>query len=152
MGTTEDVFQSVGGRPHAIEQLNNFVSDGAIALAVDLNMRAEMPSGPLALDTSRDFSSSQTSSTVHRKSGGQSEVPVGVEVEIGGQDELKQLQKNSLNALALAFLEIKSGRGRPAYARARAHRSRLLASLRSVIMYVPGIPSESFIHYSSRYN
>ena len=28
MGTTEDVFQSVGGRPHAIEQLNNFVSDG----------------------------------------------------------------------------------------------------------------------------
>ena len=101
MGTTEDVFQSVRGRPHAIEQLNNFVSDGAIALAVDLNMRAEMPSGPLALDTSRDFSSSQTSSTVHRKSGGQSEV----EVEIGGQDELEQLQKNSLNALALSTSE-----------------------------------------------
>ena len=105
MGTTEDVFQSAGGRPHAIEQLNNFVSDGAIALAVDLNMRAEMPSGPLALDTSRDFSSSQTSSSVHRKSGGQSEVPVGVDVEIGGQDELKQLQKNSLNALALSTSE-----------------------------------------------
>ena len=27
-----------GGRPQVIEQLNNFVSDGAISVAVDLNM------------------------------------------------------------------------------------------------------------------
>jgi len=48
-----------------MEQLNNFVSDGAIALAVDFNMRAEIPSGLLALVISRDLSSSQTSSSVH---------------------------------------------------------------------------------------
>jgi len=46
MGTTKEVFQLVGGWPHAMEQLNNFVSDGAIALAVDFNIQAEIPSGP----------------------------------------------------------------------------------------------------------
>ena len=65
MGTTKEVFQLVGGQPHAMEQLNNFVSGGAIALAVDFNIRAEIPLGPFALVISRDLSSSQTSSSVH---------------------------------------------------------------------------------------
>jgi len=38
MGTTKEVFQLVGGRPHAMEQLINSVSDGAIAFAVDFNI------------------------------------------------------------------------------------------------------------------
>ena len=90
-----------------MKQLNNFVSDGAIALAVHLSMRAEIPSGPLALDTSRDLSSSQTSSSVQSISWEDSETPVRVEVEIeiGGHDELKHPEKNSLNALAFSSSE-----------------------------------------------
>ena len=88
-----------------MEQLNNFVSDGAIALAVHLSMRAEIPSDPLALDTSRDLSSSQTSSSVQSISWEDSETPVRVEVEIGGHDELKHPEKNSLNALAFSSSE-----------------------------------------------
>ena len=65
MGTTKEVFQLVGEWPHAMEQLNNFVSDEAIALIVDFNIRAEIPSGPFALVISKDLSSSQTSSSVH---------------------------------------------------------------------------------------
>jgi len=38
MGTTKEIFQLVGGQPHAMEQLNNYVSDGAIALAVEFNI------------------------------------------------------------------------------------------------------------------
>ncbi len=64
IGTTDDIFQLEGGRPHAIEQLNSFVSEGAIASAVDFNMRAEIPSRPLALDVSSDLSSLETSSSV----------------------------------------------------------------------------------------
>ena len=66
MGTIDDTFQLAGGRPLVMEALNNLVSDGAIALAVDLSMRAEIPSGPLALDVSRDFSNPRTSSSVQR--------------------------------------------------------------------------------------
>ena len=58
MGTTKEVFQLVGGWPHAMEQLNNFVSDGAIELAVDFSIQAKIPSGPFALVISRDLSSS----------------------------------------------------------------------------------------------
>jgi len=65
MGTTKETFQLVGGRPHAMEQLNNFESDGAIALVVDFNIQAKIPSGPFALVISRDLSNSQTSSSVH---------------------------------------------------------------------------------------
>ena len=85
-----------------MEQLNNFAIDGAIALAVDFNIRAEIPSGPFAWVMSRDLSSSQTSSSVHMML---SEYPwshVEVLVEIGGQEELKQLEKNASNALALS--------------------------------------------------
>ena len=105
MGTTEDCFQLAGGRPHTMEWLNSFVSEGVIAVAVDLSIRAEMPSGPLALDTSRHLSSSYTSSSEHRiweHSGSLVEVTV----EIGGYAELKQLEKNSLNAFALSSSEL----------------------------------------------
>ena len=88
MGTTEDIFQVAGGLPHTMERLNSFVSDGAIAVAVDLNIRAEIPSGPLALDISRHLSSSQTSSSEHRILWEHSESPVEVKVEIGGYDVL----------------------------------------------------------------
>ena len=37
-----------------VEQLGDI--EGAIALAVDFNIRAEIPSGPLAFEQSRDLS------------------------------------------------------------------------------------------------
>ena len=49
-----DCFQPVGIRPLWRERLNRVVTDGAILLAVDLSMRAEILSGPEDLDVSRD--------------------------------------------------------------------------------------------------
>lgn len=46
MDTTNDCFQLTGTRPVLRERLNIVVTDGAILPAVDLSMRAEIPSGP----------------------------------------------------------------------------------------------------------
>ncbi len=81
------------------------MSEGAIALAVDFNVRAEIPSGPLAIDVSSDLSSLETSSSVQDKSGEHSFSPVGTVVEVGRQDELKQREKNSFNASAFSWSE-----------------------------------------------
>ena len=37
-------------RPHWRERLNRVVTDDVILIAVDLSMRAEVPSGPVDLD------------------------------------------------------------------------------------------------------
>ena len=47
------------------ERLNNLVIDGVILSAVYFNILAEMPSWPLALDTSRDASRSYTSDSCY---------------------------------------------------------------------------------------
>ena len=70
MGTTEETFHASGNIPVDMEILNNFVSDGVMLWAVPFNILAEMPSGPLALLTSRDANMSNTSSSVHKKSSG----------------------------------------------------------------------------------
>ncbi len=54
MGTTLEHFHAVGGWPDCIERLNGLVTEGAIAPAVYFNMRAEIPSWPLALAVLRD--------------------------------------------------------------------------------------------------
>ena len=48
-----------------MEELNNFVTDGAIASAVAFSMRADIPSGPLAFDVSNDLRKAHISSSVH---------------------------------------------------------------------------------------
>ena len=66
MGTILASFQTFGKRPFEIERLSSFASDGAILGAVDFSMRPEMPSRPLALDTSRPAIMAATSSGVHK--------------------------------------------------------------------------------------
>ena len=56
MGTTDEIFQLEGGRQHLIEELNNLVTEGAITSAVAFNMRAKIPSDPLAFGASSDLS------------------------------------------------------------------------------------------------
>ncbi len=51
IGTIKDCFQSIGMRPFRRERL---VTDGAILLAADLSMPAEIPSEPEDLDVSKD--------------------------------------------------------------------------------------------------
>ena len=75
MGTTEETFHASGNIPVDMEILNNFVSDGVMLWAIPFNILAEMPSGPLALLTSRDANMSNTSSSVHKKSSGHSFIP-----------------------------------------------------------------------------
>ena len=72
MGTIADFFQFEGGLPHVMEWLKSLVIDGAMEYAVDLTMRAEMPSKPFAVDMSRDCSMVRISSSVHRMSDGHS--------------------------------------------------------------------------------
>ena len=93
MGTIAGFFQFEGGLPHAMEWLKGLVIDGVMEYAVDLSMRAEMPSKPLALDVSRDCSMVRISSSVHRMSDGHSLFTSGVVVVTGGDDPLKQLVK-----------------------------------------------------------
>ena len=71
IGTTDDNFQVLGNLPDDMHLLKNLVNPRAMLYAVDFNMIAEIPSGPLALDVSRLSNKSMTSSSKHRKSSGQ---------------------------------------------------------------------------------
>ena len=62
MGTTKDDFQSLGSFPLAIDMLNSLVMAGAM-LCDDLNILADIPSGPFDLETSSEPNSNSTSSS-----------------------------------------------------------------------------------------
>ena len=76
-----------------MEWSKSLVIDGAMECAVDLSMRAEMPSKPLTLDVSSDCSMVHISSSVNRMSDGHSLFMSGVVMVTGGDDLLKQLVK-----------------------------------------------------------
>ena len=86
IGTTVAIFQIDGGLPQVMEWLNRLVIKGAIALAVDFSIVADMPSGPFALDTSSDCNILQISSSVHKLSGKQMWSLSSVMVLIGCED------------------------------------------------------------------
>ena len=67
----QHAFYSLGSFPNLIERLNNLVVAGVILLAVNFNICAEIPSGPLDLVVSMQDSNSYTSSSVHKRSCGQ---------------------------------------------------------------------------------
>ncbi len=91
--------------PLLIEMLNNFVSDGTILSSVPFNILDEIPSGPLALDTSRERIRAATSSSQQRKSSGQwLDGHSFRDSSNGGTAGLKQLEKKSFSILALAEL------------------------------------------------
>ena len=69
IGSTNDCFHSVKSWRDWIDSL---VTIGAMLEAVFLNIVAETPSGPEALDLTKLESSCSTSSTVHSKSSGHS--------------------------------------------------------------------------------
>ena len=58
-------FNVLGNWPLEIDKLKRFVSEGAILSAVALSMHTEIPSGPLALDTSRPLIRCTSSSVTH---------------------------------------------------------------------------------------
>lgn len=84
IGTIADFFHIEGGFPHVIEWLKSLVIDGAMEFAVDLSIRAEMPSKPFALDMSKDCSMVHISSSVHKMSNGHSLFASGVVMVTGG--------------------------------------------------------------------
>ena len=68
-----------------------------------LSIRADIPSGPLALDVSSDCNSSKTSDLEHSNSCGQTlcDETLDADGTRGGTDVLKHCSKNSFNMLAL---------------------------------------------------
>ena len=89
--------------------LNSCVSTGVILSAVPLNIFAEMPSGPLALDVSRDSNISYTSSSVHKKYTGQLPMLGSSYLhESGGWAMLKHLEKYwvSMEALSKSLVTV----------------------------------------------
>ena len=55
-----------------MERLKSLVTDETMLVAVNFNILADNPSGPLDLDVSRDERRSKTSSSVQRYSSGHS--------------------------------------------------------------------------------
>ena len=70
MGTTVDSFQSLGTLPFLTDKLNSSVTEGAIPIAVCFSILAEIPSGPLDLETSKQVRSSHIVSSSQRSSSG----------------------------------------------------------------------------------
>lgn len=86
-----------------MDKLKSLVIEGAIEWAVLLSIRADIPSGPLALDESSDCNSFKTSDLEHSNSCGQTlcDETLDADGTRGGTDVLKHCSKNSFNMLAL---------------------------------------------------
>ena len=95
MGTTCDSFQALGNCPDDMDKLKSLVIEGAIEWAVLLSIRADIPSGPLALDVSSDCNSSKTSDLEHSNSCGQTlcDETIDADGTRGGTDVLKHCSK-----------------------------------------------------------
>lgn len=76
IGMIADFFHIRGSRHFKIDRLKSFVTDGVMLVAVNFNILADTPSGPLDLVVSRDDRRSKTSSSssVQRMSSGHSVV------------------------------------------------------------------------------
>ena len=105
IGTTEDVVQActLGSLP---VRLRSLVSTGAILVAVDSSILAEMLSGPLALLVSSASSSSRTSSLCRGVQGGMQSLGFNRwKPLMGGTQLLKQLEKKLFSMLAFSMSE-----------------------------------------------
>ena len=85
--------------PAVNDMLNSLVIEGVMEWAVDLSIRAEIPSGPLDFVVSRDCSIFKTSASVHNSSAGHSPLNWACIAgwSNGGIAVLKHCLKNSLN-------------------------------------------------------
>ena len=93
-------FQPLGKQPDVIDRLNNFVRLGAIKVAVDCSMVADMLSGPVDLDVFSESRRSVIWFSVQRRSDGQLLDSIGSGLLNGSQERLKQLWKKSLSNCA----------------------------------------------------
>ena len=72
IGTTEEVFQSLGKRPSLMKMLKSLVRDGAMLFAVPFSILLDKPSGPLALAASSNRMYESTSPSKQSRSSGHS--------------------------------------------------------------------------------
>jgi len=107
IGTTEDLFHSSGTRPVRRDRFRRLVTEGVMLLAVDLSIMADIPSGPVALEVSRQDRKKWTSSSVHSRSSGMVWSALKIEVlgKRGGTARLKDVEKKSLNISAFSLSE-----------------------------------------------
>ena len=105
IGTTADFSKLKGVFPHAMEWLKSLVTDGAMASAVDFNIREEMSSRPLAFEMSSNWSITQISS-VHRILGEHSCFTSGVMVLIEGDDALDAKFADEMRSWILRMLSL----------------------------------------------
>ena len=100
-----ECFHPSGNMPAVNDMLNSLVIEGVMEWAVDLSIRAEIPSGPLDFVVSRDCSIFKTSASVHNSSAGHSPLNWACIAgwSNGGIAVLKHCLKNSLNMLALSM-------------------------------------------------
>ena len=89
IGTIVDFFHILGSLQFEIDRLKSLVTDGVILAAVNFNILADTPSGPLDLVVSRNDRRSKTSSSVQRLSSRHSVVWAREEA-IGGCEVMKQ--------------------------------------------------------------
>ena len=66
IGTTLACFHDCGKCPFEIVRLNKLAKDGAMVLATAFSIRADIPSGPVALVTSRLLNNVCTSSVLQK--------------------------------------------------------------------------------------
>ena len=104
MGTTKDDFQSVGNFPPAVDMLNSLVMAGTMLYEVDVNILADIPSGPFDLETSREPNINSASSSVQRRYDGHNEGSVSGRSSLvtGGSD----FEKHCPSRLAFSELEL----------------------------------------------
>ena len=70
IGTTKNCFHYIGTWPEQSDRFKSLVTEGVMLSAVDLSIQAEIPSGPVALELSREDNREKVSSLVHYKSSG----------------------------------------------------------------------------------
>ncbi len=108
IGTTLDLFHSVGTCPCLIDKLKSFVTDGAMLVAVCFSIVADTPSGPVALDISRFPSRCSTSSMVQRSPAEHSDEAnmLWSSSDKGEWRVLKQVEKNEFSMLAFSVSSV----------------------------------------------
>lgn len=93
-----------------MEVQKSLLTEGAMNSAVALSILADIPSGPVALETSREFKRLQTSSSVHNKLSMLETYPIGAMAwtEVVKQKEFSISASSSL-VLAVTLPHLRTG-------------------------------------------
>ena len=102
IGTMVDCFHSCETQPVLNESSINLFTEGAMNSVVALSILADIQSGPVALETSREFKRLQTSSSVHNKLSMLETYPMGAMA--WAKRLLKQAEKKKFSISAFSSL------------------------------------------------